>query len=62
MRIRESGVTFQTVDVDRQSELADRYKVESLPTIVALKDGREVGRLIGFQNTAKLKSFVKKHR
>ena len=58
----ESGVSFQTVDVDRQSDLADRYRVTSLPTVVAVKDGREVGRLTGFQNAAKLKSFVKKHR
>jgi thioredoxin 1 len=58
----ESGVSFQTVNVDRQSELADRYRVTSLPTVVAVKDGREVGRLTGYQNAAKLRSFVKKHR
>lgn len=58
----ESGVNFQTVNVDRQSGLADRYRVTSLPTVVAVKDGREVGRLTGYQNAGKLKSFVKKHR
>jgi thioredoxin-like negative regulator of GroEL len=58
----ESGVSFQTVNVDRQSDLADRYRVTSLPTVVAVKDGREVGRLTGYQNAAKLRSFVKKHR
>jgi thioredoxin 1 len=50
------------VNVDRQSDLADRYRVTSLPTVVAVKDGREVGRLTGFQNAGKLKSFIKKHR
>ncbi len=58
----ESGVSFRTVNVDRQSDLAERYGVEALPTVVALKDGREVGRLIGFQNAAKLRSFVQRHR
>ncbi|HRQ88199.1 MAG TPA: thioredoxin family protein [Bacteroidia bacterium] len=55
------GVAFQTVDVDKQSAVADRYHVEMLPTVVAVKNGREVGRLSGFQNAAKLKAFVKKH-
>lgn len=55
-------VSFQTVDVDRQTDLADSYKVEMLPTIVAVKDGRVVGRLVGAQSVGKLKSFVKKHR
>jgi thioredoxin 1 len=56
------GVAFETVNVDRQADLADRYKVELLPTVVAVKDGKEVGRFTGFRNEAKLKSFVKKHR
>ncbi len=59
---KEEGVAFQSVDVDRQNSLAERYRIEALPTIVAVKNGREVGRLVGFQNAAKLSSFVKKHR
>lgn len=56
------AVTFQTIDVDRQTELANTYKVESLPTVIAVKDGKVVGRLVGFQNAARLKAFIKKHQ
>lgn len=56
------GVSFQSIDIDRQASLADRYGVKQIPTIVAVKNGREVGRLTGYQNAAKLQSFVKKHR
>ncbi|MCB1203367.1 MAG: thioredoxin family protein [Verrucomicrobiae bacterium] len=56
------GVRFETVNVDRQSSLAESYGVKLLPTIVAVKDGREVGRLTGAQSEKKLKNFVKKHR
>jgi thioredoxin 1 len=56
------GVTFETANVDRQAALAARYGIELLPTIVAVKDGKEVGRFTGFRNEAKLKAFVKKHR
>ena len=58
----EKGVAFETVNVDNQASLADRYRVEMLPTIVAVRDGREVGRLVGAQSATKLKKFVKKHR
>ncbi|MBL9159852.1 MAG: thioredoxin family protein [Verrucomicrobiales bacterium] len=56
------GVAFETVNVDRQAALAERYGVELLPTVVAVKNGKEVGRFTGFRNEAKLKSFVKKHQ
>ncbi len=56
------GVAFESVDVDRQPELAKRYQVNALPTVVAVKDGREVARLVGLQSEAKLKGLVKKHR
>lgn len=56
------GVAFQTVDVDRQTDLADTYKVQSIPTVIAVKDGKVVGRLTGFQNAGKLKAFIKKHQ
>lgn len=56
------AVSFQTIDVDRQTELANTYKVESLPTVIAVKDGKVVGRLVGFQNAARLKAFIRKHQ
>ena len=57
-----SEVAFQSVNVDSQASLADRFNVEGLPTVVAVKDGREVGRHVGFMSTWKLNSFVRKHR
>lgn len=56
------GVKFESVDIDRQSSMAERYGVTLLPTVIAVKDGREVGRLTGVQSQMKLKNFVKKHR
>lgn len=53
--------SFQTVNVDRQRSMADSYNVTMLPTVIAVKDGKEVARLVGFQSTSKLKSFVKKN-
>lgn len=35
------------VDVDEQRELAIKYRVMSVPTVIFLKDGREIDRKIG---------------
>ena len=35
------------VDVDDNPEIAQKYKVRSLPTLLFLKDGEEVNRVIG---------------
>lgn len=36
-----------SVDVDREPALAQRFDVRSMPTFVLLRDGREVGRIVG---------------
>jgi len=61
-RTSPEDVTFETVDVDAQGALADRYGVRSLPTVVALKNGREVGRTVGYKNAFQLRLFVMSHR
>ena len=40
-------VTITEVDVDDERELAAQYSVRSMPTFVILRDGREVGRVVG---------------
>src|SRR5687768_12763854 len=40
-------VTIGAVDVDRGPGLAQRCGVRSMPTLVVMRDGREVGRVIG---------------
>ena len=35
------------VDVDEQPKLAERYGVMSIPTVVLLKNGKEIQRMVG---------------
>ena len=37
------------VDVDEQRELALQYRVMSVPTVIFLKDGKEIDRKIGIR-------------
>ncbi len=38
------------VNVDEEMELAVKYKVEAIPTLILFKDGEEKGKLLGLNN------------
>ena len=45
----EGRVTVGKVNVDDEQELAIRYGVMSIPTVIFFKDGKEIGRKVGVQ-------------
>lgn len=45
---RSQGVVVAKVNVDEQGELAQRYGVMSIPTMILFKNGEEVQRQTGF--------------
>jgi thioredoxin 1 len=40
------------IDADEEIELAARFNVRAMPTLVLLRDGREVGRVVGSRTRA----------
>jgi len=46
-RLEQRGLKVRRVNVDREPTLAAKFNVRALPTFVFLRDGREVGRLVG---------------
>ena len=42
------------VDVDDQRELAERFAVMSIPTVIAFKNGQKTGQLVGVSPKEKL--------
>jgi len=49
------------VDIDQNQELAMKYGVMSIPTLLVLKDGEKVETTVGFQPKEKLHSLLAKH-
>jgi thioredoxin 1 len=47
------------VNVDEAPELAQAYGVSSIPTLVVVKDGKEVNRSVGVIPKAKIAELVK---
>ena len=54
----EAGVTLMKVNVDENPGLAARYEIRSIPTILFVKDGEVVDRVVGAASKAKLQSIV----
>lgn len=55
----EGEASIVKVDVDAESELAQRFDVMSIPTLILFKDGKQVGRKTGFLPKPKLHDFIK---
>jgi len=43
----QNDFTIAKVNVDHNQQLAQRFKVMNIPTILILKDGKEAGRIVG---------------
>lgn len=51
-------IEIKKIDVDRNMELANRYNIMVVPTIVLEKDGREVRRWLGVTSKEELSSAI----
>lgn len=51
--------TIIKVDVDQQQELAQRYGVMSIPTLILFKNGKDIKTVSGFQPKPMLENLIK---
>ena len=54
-------LSVQSVDVEEQPELARRFKVRKVPTLVLVKGKQAVARLEGRANAAEIEELVEDH-
>ncbi|HCB1212051.1 TPA: thioredoxin [Klebsiella pneumoniae] len=52
---------FGEVDLDKSPDLAVRYGVQSIPTVLLFKDGMVIDRLVGAVPKQNLLNFVSQH-
>ena len=44
-----ADITVGKVNVDNDAEIAIKYGVSSIPTLIVFKDGKETARVVGFR-------------
>lgn len=49
---------MQFIDVAQQPGVRERYGVRSLPTVIAMRDGQEIGRRVGYQGRREMERWM----
>ena len=52
------NLTVLKIDVDEVSQLAARYGIQAIPTLMLFKDGQRVETRMGYQNKNQLLAFI----
>ena len=55
----ETNVKVVKVDVDEEPNLAMRFGISSIPTLLVFKDGKLADKQIGYRSLEQLKQMVK---
>lgn len=56
-----SGATIAKVDVEKQGELAQKYNVSSIPTVIFFKGGQVVEQFVGLKSKEDIVELIQKH-
>jgi thioredoxin 1 len=54
----KTDVPIEVIDIDENSELATEYNIRSVPTLVIVKDEKEIKRLVGNKPIQELEAFI----
>lgn len=52
---------FLKVNTEEQQALGAQYQIQSIPTLIAFKEGKEIDRVSGAFQALQLKAWVKRH-
>ncbi|EHQ30422.1 thioredoxin [Mucilaginibacter paludis] len=55
------GITILKIDIDKNPEVANSYKVQSVPTLILFKNGQAKWRQSGVIQAAELKQVVARY-
>ena len=53
-----SDIDFGSVDIDAEPQLAMKYKVELIPTILFIKDGQAVSTSVGLKKRDEIRETI----
>lgn len=59
---RNNDITIYKIDVDENTEVARKYGVMSIPTLVLYKNGIIVDKTLGFRPVDELEKWIGSHK
>ena len=58
----EMDINFIKINVDEYPDIARKYGVMTIPTVILFKDGKEVERSVGLKDKDSLIKLISKHQ
>ena len=56
-----TSVVFSKVNTDESQATAEKYQITSLPTMILIHNGVELGRLLGLRDKETVEAFIASH-
>ncbi|KAM3187180.1 hypothetical protein ACTXT7_002834 [Hymenolepis weldensis] len=57
----EDKVCLAKVDIDKVDEIISEYEILATPTVIAIKNGKEISRFTGLKESEVIEKFIKEH-
>lgn len=58
----DNSFNIVKIDIDSNMDLAVKYDIEAVPTLVIFKNGKELDRTMGFLDYTELANFINKYK
>lgn len=55
-----SDVSFYNIDIDENEDIAKRYRIFSVPTLVCFREGKKIDSLVGLNSFEDIVEFVER--
>ena len=55
---KQMGIPLNKIDTDYDVSNRDKYRVEKIPTLILLENGKDLKRIVGDQSENQIKSFI----
>ncbi|WDP92537.1 MAG: thioredoxin [Desulfobacter sp.] len=54
----QGRATIMKIDIDSQKSLATDFMVQSIPTLILFKDGKEIKRMVGLKSRSVIEKWL----
>lgn len=58
---QEDKLVFAKVNVDEAPEIAEKYGIDTIPTLLIFKNGEVVGTIVAPDSKAKIETFIQEY-
>ncbi|ADB58047.1 thioredoxin family protein [Archaeoglobus profundus] len=57
---RKFPIEFEVVNISKNPDLAEKFNIEIVPTLILVKDGKVIGGFMGFSDLKTAEAAIKK--